>query len=421
MDKKKNIPEIRFKGFTEGWEHVKLGEIAKLGSSKRVHREDYVETGIPFFRGTEISKLGNSSVIEDLLYISEEFYEKLKNSYGIPKIGDILITAVGTLGNPFLITSDKKFYFKDGNLIWVSNININSKYLITFLENGIGKKRVLESAAGSSQKALTMDKLQNVIIDFPKEDEQKQIGSFFQNLDNLITLHQKKYDKLVVLKKAMLDKMFPKKGALVPEIRFKGFTEVWVEKKLIEFGASTSGTSIESEFCSNGKYKVISIGSYSEKSTYTDQGIRANFTEKTEKRILRANDLTMVLNDKTLAGNILGRVLLIEEDEAFVYNQRTQRIEPNQNKYNSQFLYQLFNAPAIRNKIISISQGNTQIYVNWSAVRELKYMIPSLIEQQKIGKYFQNLDNQIALHKTQLDKLNNIKKGCFTKMFVAQD
>lgn len=168
-----------------------MGEISKLGSSKRVHREDYVEIGIPFFRGLEISKLGSSSKLEDMLYITEEFYKDLKDKYGVPQIGDILITAVGTLGNPYLISDNTPFYFKDGNLIWISDIKINSQYLNIYLGDGIGKKRVLESAAGSNQKALTMAKLQNVEISFPSKEEQQKIGDYFANIDNLITLHQR--------------------------------------------------------------------------------------------------------------------------------------------------------------------------------------------------------------------------------------
>src|SRR5699024_490892 len=94
--KGEKYPRRRFAGFTEAWEECKLGEIAKLGSSKRVHRKDYVEKGIPFFRGLEISRLGDSAKLEDILYIDEEFYKELKNRYGVPEVGDILITAVGT-------------------------------------------------------------------------------------------------------------------------------------------------------------------------------------------------------------------------------------------------------------------------------------------------------------------------------------
>ena len=118
-----------------------------------------------------------------------------------------------------------------------------------------------------------------------------------------------------------------------PRIRFKGFKSLWESIKLTDLGISVGGTAIESEFNPEGKYKVISIGSYSEESKYKDQGIRAVYSKKTEKRILEKDDLTMILNDKTSTGKIIGRVLLIDEDNSYVYNQRTQRIVLNKGNY----------------------------------------------------------------------------------------
>lgn len=106
----------------------------------------------------------------------------------------------------------------------------------------------------------------------------------------------------------------------------------------------------------------------------------------------------MILNDKTTSGNIIGRVLLIEESGIYVYNQRTERIEINLDEYDSVFLYEMLNAPNIREKIIKQAQGNTQIYVNWTAISLLKYMIPSKEEQVKIGEYLHSISNLITLH-----------------------
>ena len=204
----------------------------------------------------------------------------------------------------------------------------------------------------------------------------------------------------------------------VPKLRFPEFTEDWEQRKLGEFGKATGGTSIESEFDELGKYKVISIGSYSETSKYTDQGIRANKTNKTENRILNKNDLTMILNDKTASGNIIGRVLLIDADDSYVFNQRTERIEVYENEYLPEFLYQLLNADNVREKIIRASQGNTQIYVNWTSISELSYEIPvSKNEQRKIAVLFNQLDHLITLHQHRLKHWEEMKKGLLQKMF----
>ena len=125
---------------------------------------------------------------------------------------------------------------------------------------------------------------------------------------------------------------------LVPSIRFCGFTDDWEPCKLDDFGKATGGTSIESEFSEDGIFKVISIGSYSEDSTYRDQGIRAIKSEKTMSRVLKKDDITMILNDKTASGNIIGRVLLIDESGVYVYNQRTERIEVDGHVYSKMMM-----------------------------------------------------------------------------------
>ena len=194
-------------------------------------------------------------------------------------------------------------------------------------------------------------------------------------------------------------------------------TYSWEQRKLGDFGTATGGTSIESEFSEDGIYKVISIGSYSENSIYNDQGIRAVKSAKISNRILNKNDLTMILNDKTTSGNIIGRVLLIEKSGIYVYNQRTERIEIKVDEYDPVFLYEMLNAPKIREKIIKQAQGNTQIYVNWSTIAMLKYMIPSKEEQVKIGQYFHGISNLITLHQREHSCLHlttsHCVKGCF--------
>ena len=205
----------------------------------------------------------------------------------------------------------------------------------------------------------------------------------------------------------------------VPRIRFKGFEEDWEQRKLGEFGKATGGISIESEFDEHGKYKVISIGSYSEESKYTDQGIRVYKTKKTESRILNKNDLVMILNDKTSSGNIIGRVLLVDKYNTYVYNQRTERIEINKSKFLPEYLYQLLNSDNIREKIICASQGNTQIYVNWTIIREFTYKITTDIEEQgKIARFFISLDHLITLHQRKLEKLKIIKKSMLENLFT---
>ena len=203
-----------------------------------------------------------------------------------------------------------------------------------------------------------------------------------------------------------------------PKLRFKGFTDDWEQRKLNDFGIATGGTSIESEFVDGGTYKVINIGSYSEESVYNDQGLRVNKTDKTKSRILNKYDLTMILNDKTASGNIIGRVLLIDQDNTYVYNQRTERIEVDTKNFLPMFLYHMLNAPEQRKYIVKASQGNTQIYVNWSTISNIDYMIPQLLlEQDKIANLFSLINKDITLHQRKLEKLKLNKSALLQKLF----
>ena len=204
-----------------------------------------------------------------------------------------------------------------------------------------------------------------------------------------------------------------------PQIRFSGFSDDWEQRKLGEVSNHRGGTAIEKYFDDNGKYKVISIGSYGLDSRYVDQGIRAHSNEITDKRIVYAGELTMVLNDKTANGTIIGRTLLIENDNEYVVNQRTEIISPKEG-FNSRFAYTLLNGP-FRHKIKQVVQGGTQIYVNYSSVEKLTLYLPIIEEQKKVGVFFEKLDKLITLHQCKLDKLINIKKSMLEKMFVEKN
>jgi len=168
-------------GLPEGWEKVKLGEVIEISSSKRIFLSDYVETGIPFYRGKEIILKSKNASLTDRLYISPEKFNKIKSRFGAPQKGDLLITAVGTLGYPYLVTdTDGDFYFKDGNLIWFKgNKSISSIYLISCLKNSQFKKHLYNIAIGSSQKALTIKSLKGLQILKPNEKTSK-------SYDNLV-------------------------------------------------------------------------------------------------------------------------------------------------------------------------------------------------------------------------------------------
>ena len=200
-----------------------------------------------------------------------------------------------------------------------------------------------------------------------------------------------------------------------PQLRFEGFTDDWEERKLSDVANHRGGTAIEKYFDKDGVYKVISIGSYGLNSQYVDQNIRAISNEITDGRVVNSGELTMVLNDKTANGTIIGRSLLVEKDNEYVINQRTEIISPKEN-FDSNFAYTILNGP-FREKVKRIVQGGTQIYVNYPAVSNLNLELPKIEEQKKIGSFFKQLDDTIAFHQRKLDLLKQQKKGYLQKMF----
>ena len=346
-----------------------MGELGSVAMCRRIFKYQTTESGdIPFF------KIGSFGGTPDA-FISKDLFESFKVKYPYPEKGDVLISASGSIGRTVVFTG-KDEYFQDSNIVWLKHNNSIINSFLNYLYSTV-KWAGIE---GTTIKRLYNDNILKTEAIIPTLLEQQKISDYLDGINHLITLHQSKSFGYIF--KAIVS-----------------FTLYWEQRKLGEFGKATGGISIESEFDEHGKYKVISIGSYSEESKYTDQGIRVYKTKKTESRILNKNDLVMILNDKTSSGNIIGRVLLVDKDNTYVYNQRTERIEINKSKFLPEYLYQLLNSDNIREKIICASQGNTQIYVNWTIIREFTYKITTDIEEQgKIARFFISLDHLITLH-----------------------
>ncbi len=224
MTEKKAKPQIRFAGFSDTWEQRKLGDVVNVYDG--VHQTpNYTESGIMFLSVENISTLKSEK------YISEEAFNRDYKVY--PQKGDILMTRIGDVGTPNVVETSEKVAFYV-SLALLKPTNIDSYFLCNSILSPLFqsdlKERTLITAI---PQKINKDEIGKVSLILPTStDEQRAIGDFFSQLDHLITLHQRKLDKLTNVKKSMLEKMFPKNGANVPEIRFKGFTAPWEQRKL---------------------------------------------------------------------------------------------------------------------------------------------------------------------------------------------
>jgi type I restriction enzyme S subunit len=204
-----NKPEIRFSGFTDPWEQRKLGDLMNVGSVKRIHQSDWTSSGIRFLRARDLVSAAKNEEPTDYLYISEEKYREYSALSGKVQKGDLLVTGVGTIGVPFLIVDDTEIYFKDGNIIWFKNGEMldGAFFYYSFISEKI-QSFIKESAGIGTVGTYTIDSGKKTPIMLPDVREQRQLGLFFSHFDSLITLHQRKLEKLKNIKKSMLEKMF---------------------------------------------------------------------------------------------------------------------------------------------------------------------------------------------------------------------
>lgn len=193
----------------EGWVETTLGDVAEISSSKRIFAKEYRTSGIPFFRGKEITEQFNGNKVSTELFISEEKYNEIKKDFGVPTENDILLTSVGTLGNPWIVEKDLKFYFKDGNLTWFRDYkNIFPKFLYHWLISNSGKEGLSHAVIGSTQKAYTIAGLKKVEINLPPLPEQKAIAAVLSAFDDKIELLREQNRTLETLAQAIFKEWF---------------------------------------------------------------------------------------------------------------------------------------------------------------------------------------------------------------------
>lgn len=407
MEKKKK-PAIRFKGFTDSWEQRKLGDIADVYDG--IHQTpDYTDNGIMFLSVENINTLKSEK------YISEEAFIRDYKVY--PEKGDILMTRIGDVGTPNVVETTEKVAFYV-SLALLKPINVDSYFLCNsilspFFQNGL-KERTLVTAI---PQKINKDEVGKVGLYLPTLiDEQREIGAFFQRLNNLITLHQRKYDKLQIIKKSMLEKMFPQNGSCFPEIRFKGFTDSWEQRKLGDVASSFEYGLNAAAKAYDGEYKYIRITDIDDN---THEFLTDNLTSP-DIDLIGADNYKLTEGDILFArtGASVGKSYIYRNSDGLVYYAGFLIRARINEEYDEEFVFQNTLTDRYNKYIAVTSQRSGQPGVNAQEYAEFEINVPKKEEQTKIGTYFRNLDYLITLHQREVEKLQNIKKSMLETMFV---
>lgn len=399
MSVEKKEPEIRFKRFSGEWKQHNLGELIDIRSAARVHKEQWTETGVPFFRTSDVVSIYKGQE-NAKAFISYDVYRELTGKIGKVSSGDLLVTGGGSIGIPFLVPNDNPLYFKDADLLWFKNDQkFDGYFLYTFLFSETFKKYIKSISHIGTIAHYTIEQAKSTPINNCERAEQTTIGNTFQKLDSLIHQHQQKHAKLSNIKKAMLEKMFPKQGKTIPEIRFKGFSGEWEEKAICDLFTVTRGNVLAATKTSPTPSLEKCYPVYS--SQTKNNGLMGFYHE-----YLFENAITWT-TDGANAGTVNFR-------EGKFYSTNVNGVLLSNEGYANNAIAEILNKEAWRH----VSHvGNPKLMNN--VMSAIKITIPNSVEEQyAIGSYFQKLDALLNQHQQQITKLNNIKQACLSKMFV---
>jgi type I restriction enzyme S subunit len=412
MSVDKNVPELRFAGFSGGWVENDLGELIDIRSAARVHKEQWTAAGVPFFRTSDVVSIYKGQE-NTKAYIPHEVYQGLSEKIGKVRKDDLLITGGGSIGIPYLVPNDDPLYFKDADLLWLkNNQKFDGYFLYTFFFSAPFKKYIKSISHTGTIAHYTIEQAKATPINSCDEQEHTQIGNYFQKLDSLINQHQQKHDKLSSIKKAMLERMFPKQGETIPEIRFKGFSDEWEEKELGELAEIVRGASprpiedpkwFDSQ-SSVGWLRIRDVTAQDGRIYHLEQRISKLGQEKT--RVLREKHLLLSIA-ASVGKPVVNYVETGVHDGFLIFKKPLFELE---------FMYQWLKS--FESKWQQYGQPGSQVNLNSNIVKSQIVVIPSNKEQLEIGNYFQKLDALINQHQQQITKLNNIKQACLRKMFV---
>lgn len=395
-------PEIRFPGFTEDWEERKLSEMANFSKGNGYSKADLAEEGHPvILYGRLYTKY--ETIIENV-----DTFAELKEKSVISNGGEVIVPASGETPEDISRASvvDVSGVALGGDLnIIKTKSELDPIFLALTISNGSQQKEMTKRAQGKSVVHLHNSDLKEVNLLYPKLDEQVKIGSFFKKLDVSIALHQRKLDLLKETKKGFLQKMFPKNGAKVPEIRFPGFTKDWEERKLGDVFSERSERSSEGELISvTINSGVIKASELDRKDNSSDN--KSNY-KKVEVGDIAYNSMRMWQGASGYSSyeGILSPAYTV--------------IIPKEGTDSKFFAYDFKRYDMIQT-FKRNSQGLTSDTWNlkFPTLKLVKIMVPSIEEQKQIAAFFERLDNTIALHERELDVLKETKKGFLQKMFV---
>jgi type I restriction enzyme S subunit len=416
-----NKPAIRFAGFTDAWEQRRLGDVADIRTGpfgSTLHAEDYVEDGTPIIT-TEHFKTGELPEQKyGILQVSDDDLRRLQNY--ILKTDDIVFSRVGSVDINALITPFQSGWLFSGRVLRVrTDKNIDSQYLHHELSTERAKNDVISRAVGQTMPSINTEILKLTTVFVPVNiEEQHRIGQVMSALDRLLTLHQREYSRLVAVKKSLLQKMFPREGAAVPEIRFAGFTHAWEQRKLGDVATRIVRKNKDLE--STLPLTISSIYGLVDQITYFNNRVASR--DVSNYYLIKQGEFAY--NKSYSDGFPWGSIKRLDHYEMGVLSTLYIVFALDTDVIDSDYLVTYYETDRWHKEVaIRAAEGaRNHGLLNISAddFFDTAVQFPKdIAEQRQIGAFFAALDRLLTLHQRELEKLQNIKKSLLEKMFPS--
>lgn len=389
------------------WETVKLGDCCEITSSKRIFYSEYADNGVPFYRSKEIIERSQGQSISEPLYITNQRYDEIKNKFGVPVPGDMLLTSVGTIGIPYIVKETDEFYFKDGNLTWFRNFTnkLCARYLYYWVTSKEGTGVLNNTTIGSSQKALTISALKNIEVTVPPIETQRRIADILSAYDDLIENNRKQIKLLEeaaqrLYKEWFVDLRFP--GHEHTKI-VGGVPEGWEKRKLLDSFGYVRGKSYSSkDIAEEGPVLMVNLKNIRSFGGYNRNAEKYYVGEFKESQLLCAGDIVMGVTDMTQERRLVGHVAIIPRlHKPAIFSTDLIKLEPKSiPKY---FLYSALQYGGISKQIAPLANGVNVLHLKPEAMNNLEMLIPDISLMKQYQQVFGTLQKKIEILSEQCD------------------
>ena len=405
MTKKSDAPAIRFKGFSDAWEQRKWINTVDI-STNMVDPKSGKYDLLPHVAPGNIESF-TGRLYDNVKLVGEE---NLISGKFVFNVGDIVYGKINPQLGKYVFARFSGLTSADAYVLNAKN-GIVQKFLYAVIQTRDFYDYSVSVSKRSGMPKINRDELNAYSYWAPSESEQLKIGEYLLTLDHLITLHQRKFEKLTNVKKSMLEKMFPQNGSSYPEIRFKGFTDPWEQRKLTEFVESFSGLTYTPNDVQENGTLVLRSSNVSNGEVVDADNVYVN-PQVVNSENVKVGDIVVVVRNGSRS--LIGKHAQIK---AFMPNTVIGAFMTGIRSECPEFTNALLNTSRFEEEI-AMNMGATINQITGYMFSKMEFKVPCLDEQKKIGEYFEKLDRLITLHQRELKKLQNIKKSMLEKMFV---